>query len=144
MGTRKVEQGPVGKAVARNIRRLRDSQGLSLHELSGRLRRIGRPILPSGISKIEAGSRRVDVDDLAALAHALGTDPNTLLKVPSDSEIHDESGMTREERAASIWAAGKILREMEAELGVTATITASGDVTDTATATDDLSITRDE
>jgi transcriptional regulator with XRE-family HTH domain len=145
MGTRKVELGPVGKAVKHHVRRLREEGQLSLQDLSDRLEFLGRPILPSGISKIESGDRRVDVDDLVALAHALGTAPNELLKVPNDdSETFDESGLTVEQRAASIWAAGQILKEMEAKLGVTATLTASGRVTDAATATDDLSITRDE
>lgn len=112
MGTRKVEQGAVGKAVAHNIRQLRDNSQLSLQDLSDRLTFLGRPILPSGINKIEQGSRRVDVDDLVALAHALGTAPDVLLRVPNDSETFDEFGMTIEQRGAAIWAAQQILREM--------------------------------
>jgi transcriptional regulator with XRE-family HTH domain len=79
MGTRKVEQAEVGHAVAAQIRRLREQKRLSLHDLSERLKTVGRPILPSGLSKIEQGTRRVDVDDLVALATALGTVPSMLL-----------------------------------------------------------------
>ena len=48
-------------------------------ELDAALATVGRPIIQSGISKIENGSRRVDVDDLVALALALGTTPHALL-----------------------------------------------------------------
>lgn len=80
MGTRKVEQGKVGHLVAAEIRRRREQRKLSLQTLSGYLEVLGRPILPSGLSKIEAGTRRVDVDDLVALADALGTVPSALLR----------------------------------------------------------------
>lgn len=45
----------------------------------------GRKIAPSGISKIENGDRRVDVDDLTALAYVLSTTPATLLTPPAQS-----------------------------------------------------------
>ena len=62
--------------MAAQIRRQREREQLSLQDLSDRLESaVGRPILPSGISKIEQGDRRVDVDDLVALADALGTAP---------------------------------------------------------------------
>jgi transcriptional regulator with XRE-family HTH domain len=80
MGTRKVEQGKVGHLVAAEIRRRREQRQLSLQTLSSYLEVIGRPILPSGISKIEQGARRVDVDDLVAFADALGTVPSALLR----------------------------------------------------------------
>ena len=85
MGTRKVEKGPVAERVSANVRALREAERsawrprLSLVELSERLRSLGRPVLPSGLSKIETGDRRVDVDDLVALALALETTPNRLL-----------------------------------------------------------------
>lgn len=52
---------------------------MTVRELSARLGEIGHPILPSGITKIENGQRRVDVADLVALAHALRVNPNRLL-----------------------------------------------------------------
>ncbi len=61
------------------MRALREAAGLSLEGLSEAMDRAGRPILPSGLSKIEQGDRRVDVDDLAALAVALGVNPSRLL-----------------------------------------------------------------
>lgn len=69
--------GPTGKTVARNLKRLRGN--VTLRELQQRLRGVGREISASGIQKIEAGVRRVDVDDLVALAVVLGANPNALL-----------------------------------------------------------------
>lgn len=68
-----------GVAVRKNIRRIRDARGISAPELSSALMRLGRPIPPLGISRIENGTRRVDVDDLAAIAVALGVSPTSLL-----------------------------------------------------------------
>lgn len=62
-----------------NVKELRIRRGLSHRELSRRLGEIGRPILPSGIVKLEHRQRRVDADDLMALAVALGVTPNRLL-----------------------------------------------------------------
>jgi transcriptional regulator with XRE-family HTH domain len=85
MGTRKIELGKTGRTVAARVRRIRERNGLNLQELSDRLAEVGRPILPSGLSKIETGSRRVDVDDLTALADALATIPNDLLYEPEQA-----------------------------------------------------------
>jgi transcriptional regulator with XRE-family HTH domain len=52
---------------------------MSLGQLSEELGKLGRPILASGLSKIETGERRVDVDDLVALAVALDVSPSRLL-----------------------------------------------------------------
>lgn len=77
--------GSTGEAVRQNIRRLRDAQGVSGSQLSTRLSEIGRPIPLVGIQRIESGERRVDADDLAALAVALGVSPITLLMPAVDS-----------------------------------------------------------
>jgi hypothetical protein len=77
--------GPVGQRVARNVSKFRGA--MSLRDLSAALGEVGRPILPSGIIKIEKGTRRVDADDLAALALTLGVAPNRLmLGAEHDSE----------------------------------------------------------
>lgn len=93
MGTRKVELGKVGHLVRTEIRRRREQRQLSLQDLSERLEVLGRPILASGISKIESGDRRVDVDDLVVIADALGTVPSALLRggLPRENaELTDE------------------------------------------------------
>ena len=53
--------------------------GLSYAELARRLAALGHPILDTGLMKIEKGHRRVDVDDLMALALALDVTTNRLL-----------------------------------------------------------------
>ena len=76
---KQMDLGPIGIAVAANVERLRDTQNLSYAELSRRLDELGRPIAPLGLTRIRDLKRRVDVDDLIALALALGVSPTTLL-----------------------------------------------------------------
>jgi hypothetical protein len=80
MAGRAKEPGPSSARVAANLRKIRLSRdGLSTAALSRRLGLIKQPILDTGITKIEKGDRKVDVDDLVALAVALGVTPNRLL-----------------------------------------------------------------
>ena len=74
-----IQPGPIGVAVAHNVEKLRESQNLSYAELSRRLTELGRPIAPLGLTRIRDLQRRVDVDDLVALALALDVSPATLL-----------------------------------------------------------------
>jgi transcriptional regulator with XRE-family HTH domain len=76
---KRIDLGPIGTAIAANVERLRDSQNLSYAELSRRLTELGRPIAPLGLTRIRDHERRVDVDDLVALALALSVSPTTLL-----------------------------------------------------------------
>jgi transcriptional regulator with XRE-family HTH domain len=76
---KRIDLGPIGVAVAANIERLRKSQNLSYAQLSRRLHELGCPIAPLGLTRIRDHQRRVDVDDLVALALALDVSPVTLL-----------------------------------------------------------------
>ena len=78
------EPGPSSERVAANLRRIRHEREYSYAELSRRLAAAGHPILDTGLMKIEKGQRRVDVDDLTAIAAALGVTPNALLLPPLD------------------------------------------------------------
>ncbi|WP_220474450.1 helix-turn-helix domain-containing protein [Mycobacteroides abscessus] len=94
--------GPTGKTVADNIRRLRgDMQYVKLAE---RLAEIGRPIPTLGLRKIENCDRRVDADDLVALAVALEVSPETLL-MPYAENADDEVCITgwHPTYASEIW-----------------------------------------
>ncbi|WP_231390205.1 helix-turn-helix domain-containing protein [Nocardia sp. CNY236] len=71
--------GPTGEAVRANVARHRKRLNLTYAELSRRLDSINRQIPVLGLSRIEAGERRVDADDLLALAVALEVSPTTLL-----------------------------------------------------------------
>ena len=73
------EYGAASQRVARNVRRIRQHRDMTAAALSARLAEIGHPIVDTGILKIEHGDRRVDVDDLMALAEALGVEPAALL-----------------------------------------------------------------
>ena len=77
--TPRVPLGSIGRYVIENLKELRDARGLSYRELSDRLRELGRPIPTLGLSRIEKGNRRVDADDLVALAIALRVNPAALL-----------------------------------------------------------------
>ncbi|MCB0935578.1 MAG: helix-turn-helix transcriptional regulator [Mycobacterium sp.] len=68
-----------GETVRVNIRRLREASNLGYAELARRVKSAGRGIPELGLRRIEEGERRVDVDDLMALAAALEVSPIALL-----------------------------------------------------------------
>jgi transcriptional regulator with XRE-family HTH domain len=103
--------GTIGQTVVRNIQDLTEARGLSLRGLSDRLRAIGRPILPSVLHALSQGKRRVDADDLVALAHALGVNPASLLlprDVPMDAEIEVTPEVRQRAWAVWAWADGRM------------------------------------
>ena len=76
--------GPVGDLLRANLVRIRQSRALSTTALATKMTALGRPMHATGITKIEKGDRRVDVDDLAALAQVLRVGMAQLLEPPSD------------------------------------------------------------
>jgi transcriptional regulator with XRE-family HTH domain len=111
MATEKIERGPTSERVARNVAELRAARGLTLRDLSVRLEEVGRPILPSGLHKIERGARRVDVDDLVALALALDVTPTRLLMPATATrrQVLLTSKVKGGERTLWEWAVGDTL-----------------------------------
>ncbi|MDQ1247523.1 MAG: hypothetical protein QG597_1893 [Actinomycetota bacterium] len=83
--------GPTGETVRARIREIRGRTPVT--ELSERLEKLGRPIPPLGVRRIESGERRVDVDDLIVLAAALGVSPVTLL-APNTPNASDSVSVT--------------------------------------------------
>jgi len=79
MAGKRLELGPTGAEVASNLSRLRKERGFNYTQLSNRLAECNRDIPPLAIRRIEEKNRRVDVDDLVALALALGVSPISLL-----------------------------------------------------------------
>jgi hypothetical protein len=77
--------GATGRTVADNVRRLRERQRLTFADLDRTLEGLGNPIRPLGLKRIETYERRVDADDLVALAIALGTCPAALLMPEAES-----------------------------------------------------------
>lgn len=124
------ELGPTGVRVAENVRELRDRARLSLADLARKLADLGRPLSALALRRIEDAAtsqseesrkpRRVDVDDLMALAFALGVTPNRLLLAEaagdpqSLDDFHEHFGpeipltdeVTMPARFAWRWAAG--------------------------------------
>jgi len=87
METERVRGNPAGITnthVAQNIRAARQAIGMDLRTMSEGLKAAGRKLSTSGISKLEAGDRRVDVDDLTVIAYLLRTTPAALLTPPDE------------------------------------------------------------
>lgn len=100
--------GPSGKHVASNVRRLRTTLGWSTYEVSAMLKDAGRPIAASSITNIEAGRRRVDADDLVALAVVFGVNPSALLlPVDESGSIELTGGGTVAGATVWEWADGE-------------------------------------
>lgn len=105
MAGKKSDLGPTGQTVADNVQRLRTRLNLTYAELSRRLETAGRPIPVLGLGRIEKGERRVDADDLMALAVALEVSPLTLLMTDTDSDdkpVH-ATGFDAPITAGQVW-----------------------------------------
>lgn len=87
------QYGPTAEAVAKNVKRLRESRGMTIYSLSGALEKAGRPITASAVAKIERQQRQVSVDDLMALAIVLKVSPSALL-LPLDDNPNKRHGIT--------------------------------------------------
>ncbi|SCK37291.1 Helix-turn-helix domain-containing protein [Streptomyces sp. WMMB 714] len=86
--------GPVTHHVAARLRDLRERAGLSTPELARRLTASGWPTTQPTVTKTEMGQRRIDVEELAALALVLGVRPADLLPpAPPDAR---EDGTPKE------------------------------------------------
>jgi transcriptional regulator with XRE-family HTH domain len=94
MATQRIKRGPTAVTVASNVQRVMKARSLSYEALSRKLGEVGRPILATGLVKIVNGTRRVDVDDLMALAVALRVNPSTLLlpATTGTDETYDLTG----------------------------------------------------
>ncbi|MEU1445492.1 helix-turn-helix domain-containing protein [Streptomyces mirabilis] len=78
--------GPVGDQLRTNLVRIRQSRSLSTTALALKMAALGRPMHATGVTKIEKGDRRVDVDDLAVLAKALHVSVTQLLEPPANCD----------------------------------------------------------
>lgn len=92
--------------TARNVLDLRKRRGLTVRDLSEALGALGYPMLPSAITKIERQERRVNVNDLVALALALNTTPNRLLLSVDGSDVALTPKVHASQSEAWKWADG--------------------------------------
>jgi hypothetical protein len=109
MATRRLELGPVGRRLARNLAALRMARQSNQPQLARLVAQLGRPMTGPVLSKTEQLDRRVDVDDLVALAVALGATPNRLLLGPrrDDSQIELTPNLAVSADRAWLWAGGE-------------------------------------
>ncbi|QFS93534.1 hypothetical protein FIV07_22475 [Mycobacterium sp. THAF192] len=75
----------VRKVIGDNIERVRRARGLTVRDLSARLKDYGLALSPSGVSDVENATRKVAVDELLVLAIALNTSVIDLL-TPHDGQ----------------------------------------------------------
>ena len=107
MAAAKKESGAASARVAANVRRLRTQRGMSTYELSRQLKALGWPISPTSITRLEQNERRVDADDLLALAIVLRTSPNVLLfaaEIPAGDSTEMVVTDRTMARPADMWA----------------------------------------
>ncbi|MEV6124883.1 helix-turn-helix transcriptional regulator [Streptomyces sp. NPDC052077] len=86
MAARALQIGGSGSHVAEAVAAHRQRLGWDQALLARRVTEAGRPMSASVLGKVEAGTRRVDVDDLVALAAALDVPPARLLPGASDPD----------------------------------------------------------
>ncbi|AGZ42852.1 helix-turn-helix domain-containing protein [Actinoplanes friuliensis] len=85
----------LSEVVRQRLRGLRQARGWSLDVLAARC-----DLSPSTLSRIETGPRRIDLDQLVALARALGTTIDHLVEPVDDADViirpvqHTEAGLT--------------------------------------------------
>jgi transcriptional regulator with XRE-family HTH domain len=94
MAGRAIEIGDVGTQLATTVAELRKRRGWDQKRLAELVTEAGRQMSASMVGKIEGGGRRVDVDDLVALAFALEVSPARLLLSAHrdpDDQATDES-----------------------------------------------------
>jgi transcriptional regulator with XRE-family HTH domain len=79
MASRALQLGDAGAHLAQAVADLRHARGWDQRTLAAHLTEAGRPVSSSVVGKIEAGTRRVDIDDLVALGAVFAVDPARLL-----------------------------------------------------------------
>lgn len=102
--------GDIGKRLGERVRIVRKERELTQEQLSATLATLGRPMPTASIGRLESGDRRIDVDDLMALAYALNVSPISLLLPFTDrpDERFTPAGVGREMAAVEgwMWAVG--------------------------------------
>lgn len=86
MASRAYQAGAAADHTARTITSEREARGWEQRELAERLTAAGRPMSQPIVSRIESGARRIDVDDLVALAAVFGMSPAALLPAAEPDE----------------------------------------------------------
>ena len=120
MGSNAIISSSISDAVRHNVAEVRQRRRMSQQGLADRMAQLGRSVRNTAIAKIESGQRRVDVDDLVALAAALNVSPARLL-LPDEGDPLARVQLTPEVEvgmeAAWQWVTGShSLESAEADL----------------------------
>ncbi|MCW2686134.1 MAG: transcriptional regulator [Mycobacterium sp.] len=99
--------------VRQRIRGLRVARGWSLDELATRCL-----LSPSTLSRIETGHRRIALDQMAAIARALGTTLDQLVESDADDDVVIRPHCN-EERGTTTWLLSRDSRQTVAKMRVT-------------------------
>ncbi|MCW2960260.1 MAG: hypothetical protein JWM90_647 [Thermoleophilia bacterium] len=103
-----MENLSLAEHLGANVRQLRKDRGLSLAEVSARMTTSGVPLSLNGLSKVELGNRELNLDELVALAAALGVPPLVVLfPLGRQREVALLPGMAVGTWAAAKWFAGE-------------------------------------
>lgn len=107
MAGKESARGATSDTVRANIAAVRNAQNLNYTQVSEQLAQLGRSISAVGVRRIESGERRVDVDDLTAIAVALGVSPASLLMPNLETVAKDDlvpiTGWHKEISATVVW-----------------------------------------
>lgn len=101
-------KGPTSAVVADRVRSIRQARRMDLAALSDSLDLVGWSIPVAALSRLENGKRRIDVDDLLALAVALDVSPLELI-FPAHANELDVIGtaLPTELITEEVWAWGR-------------------------------------
>lgn len=111
MAARPLEIGGAGAQVASQVTAHRQRRGWDQRTLAERVTAAGRPMSTSVLGKVEASARRVDIDDLVALAAALEVPPARLL---SDTDDQEQEADPYAEASAPSLVRQRVLEDIDA------------------------------
>lgn len=128
---KRIEPGPAAQRIVANLIRIRRERNLTFTEISAALEEVGRPIPILGLRRIEAGERRIDVDDIEALAHVLGVVPLALIyPIGTEEEVELLPHVRARPWEAAKWFTGEGGRPgaVETQLPAAAPIVSGGPI----------------
>ena len=103
------ESTAVSRVVGRQVKAAREQLRLSQADLAKRLDELDLPTHQATVARVETGGRRISVDDLLALAAALGVSPLYLLTA---SYTHESVPVTPKHEAGPAqmrrWVSGQV------------------------------------
>lgn len=97
-------KGPTTRTVAHRVREHRKRREMDLAALSRALEDLEWPIPVAALSRLENENRRIDVDDVMALAVALNVSPLDLLLPSPSSDSSLPTGIRGDVNLAEVWA----------------------------------------